>query len=366
MKIIGVIAIALLSVTLITNCKKEVSNPSSSPSGFNYKVKSNIDYSKISVKQSSSRTSSIGGILHFADMATFLAVEADLEQQVEELDDAFVDVYNYLNDEDINLMQEDLNFDEFQPLYDFEENFPNFNSIRAKIAEETMIYDEIEDQDPNSDPEDSFIIFSDVTRTLINESGDIAIGNKIYRINNDGSHWEINSLDVTLLETLPDHTTVQGEQYTTGIKILIRKSSSNTDCKKNKWNGELWKYNTSGNKKHKWKIGVFNYPFHGGSRMKIINKKKKKKRRKTVWRRYRTETTLSMCGNGCNNKNNGAIVQGAECSPTGTLYWPAGSPSYKKKRSVDRKLQEFNWTKTNFITGTFIGAGGVNTRVLTF
>jgi hypothetical protein len=363
--VLSSLCIAALSMTFLGSCKKDEFAPQKGINTFEYKVKSNIDYSKIKVKTSTNRSSLVGGVLHFPDLETYFAVEAELERQVEELDDAFVETYNYMNDDEISDLQDSIGFDEFQPLYDFEENFPTFKSIRSKIAEETLVFDEIEDQDLNADPEDSFIIFSDVTRTLINETGDIAIGNKIYRINDDGSHWEINSLDVTLLETLPDHSTVQGEQYTTGILELIRFSPADTDCKKNKSNKD-WKENVSVDKKHKWKIGVFNYPFYGGSRMKIINKKKKKKRRRTVWRRYRTETTLKMCGNGCNNKNNGSILLGAECTLTETIIWPTGSPKHKRKRSVDRKLQEFNWTKTNFLIGTFIGAGGENSKVLTF
>ena len=137
----------ILGVT-IWSCKKEQTTTATQT----------IPTNQITVLNSNNRSN--GMVLSFPDMNTFKETVEDLENQVEYLDNNFINTYSHLSEDEINVIEEEIGFNENQPLIDFE-NQHGFSSLRAKIDEESEIYNQIEyPSEDIIDPDDDVILMT--------------------------------------------------------------------------------------------------------------------------------------------------------------------------------------------------------------
>lgn len=118
------------------------------------------------------------------DMLTFQSVEHFIEsqnyldEQTEIWDDAFVQTYEYLDDDALNDMEVQTGHDDEQPLTDFE-NSLDFNSLRKKIIADEIPFLDNFDLDIEADPDNHHIV-DDVIRAMVNENAEVKIGESIF------------------------------------------------------------------------------------------------------------------------------------------------------------------------------------------
>lgn len=120
-----------------------------------------------------------GEMFVFDSWEEFSAVEAYLADLVDEHNETFGEVHNDLSDEAYNTLVDELGFDEFQPLTDFEEQF-GIQSKRQQINEQVNGWLAIsgEELDMATYP-DHFPILSQEARSLINQNSAVKIADVI-------------------------------------------------------------------------------------------------------------------------------------------------------------------------------------------
>ena len=87
----------------------------------------------VNPSQAKSGTNLVNGMLEFPDVTTFLATMDNLELQAELYDDDFMKQWGYLNEDDIDDKEDELNYDPETPFTEFENQFSGFRSLRRKI-----------------------------------------------------------------------------------------------------------------------------------------------------------------------------------------------------------------------------------------
>ena len=304
-KIVKIIIISFL----IISCSHEEE--------YNQENSSLFGFKKITYTNANSRN--ITQILEFDNMDIYQQTLASLEQAVEDWDDAFVNQYDYLNDEDLNDLEEELKFDDEKPLTDFE-NQNDFYSLRNKF-----IYDEDNWLNNNilnlkNSPLDYEIYDLDETEmTLVNVFGEVKIGKAIYkklnqiqieginkflvtpidggfiRINNgnfdnlndfnNGNYSLINQDNFEIISDYPIPCFIVPCDGNNGNDNTGNNSSIST-CKKNK---KKTKYFSTGNNKKVWaKVKM------SGRRAKAKLRSYKKRRRR--WKKWRTYMNVKIQG----------------------------------------------------------------------
>lgn len=122
-------------------------------------------------------------MLVFSDDEHYINVMETLETMVEDHDDIFLGQYDYLNDDDLEQVEEQLGHSELQPLIEFE-NQLNFCSLRAMLhnLEEIWL-----NQQPNgsqliNSPEETYLDIDDEFESaLLNEQAEVIIGRNLYK-----------------------------------------------------------------------------------------------------------------------------------------------------------------------------------------
>jgi hypothetical protein len=123
-----------------------------------------------------SQVRNLNGVLVFSDKQHFEDVLECLELSVDKYNDIFEAEYQDLTDEEIDIKEEEIGFNEDQPLIDFEKRF-DFISLRKELDDEINIWLDNEELDEANDPDDHFIIDEDL-RTLLSPNSLVIIGNE--------------------------------------------------------------------------------------------------------------------------------------------------------------------------------------------
>ncbi len=134
------------------------------------------------------------GMLVFTDANHFKTTLECLEQQVEDHNQAFENQYGYLSDDDISNILESTNFNEFQPLVDFESTLVDYKSLRNKVEGLVAKWLNKPDLDMNTYPRNVPVIGQGM-RTLVNESYQVKVGNDIldFSTNNGGNNASLTA-----------------------------------------------------------------------------------------------------------------------------------------------------------------------------
>jgi len=188
------LAFLLALVVALNSCKKEVAenigqaDSSVTTGDFGSRLnKSTIDSRSESQSCDDllSEVELVDGMLRFNDFEHFQSVQQCLEDALEAHNQAFEDQYGYLPDNELNDLIEEIGFDEFQPLSQFEQS-KSFYSLRNMINAQVVEWLNHPELDFDNDPNDQANV-SAVVQSLLNTQGKIMIDGKVYDINDESN-----------------------------------------------------------------------------------------------------------------------------------------------------------------------------------
>ncbi|CAM1357741.1 hypothetical protein [Tenacibaculum xiamenense] len=303
-------------------------------------------------------------ILEFKDFDEYDATIEMLYDKIESHDDAFLKEYGHLEEDELDDMEDKLNYDDFQPVIEFEKErgFKSLRSIIAEKEEEWLAQQgDVEVLDEKTDPDNHFIV-DDVERALLNEFAEVKIGkfyHKFYdwgvvKTENYNSLTRarffiasINSVPVlidlgfVIVSTYPTNT--GGGTTTTGCKKTLTRENSYV-------NGH------NGRRRIKVKHKVRLNQFAGAPKIVTIIKGYKKRRRK--WRKRRTPIGILFNGNCLENCEDELYVskyksvrrrRSRRAKITGGDWWNTGAGTLKFgiiNQGIQVKATQYSWSIT--------------------
>lgn len=126
-------------------------------------------------------------MLEFATFEEYEQVLFYLEENVEIHEDAFIEQYDDLDEEELNEMEEKIGFNEDLPLELFE-NEHHFQSLRKVTSDAENVWLDNSDQPEFSweDDPDNFTFISGIEQTLYNPWNEVMINDTIYKYTENG------------------------------------------------------------------------------------------------------------------------------------------------------------------------------------
>jgi len=280
-------------------------------SGFEYDMKSKIDYSKIKKHGISEYRggSGCGEILAFDDMETVEHTLKELEKQLDKYDEAFVAHNSGLDEEELYQIEQEIGYDENKPLTDFNNNLRFSSSNTAYLKAEALYLDQ-KTQNEEDDPDDHFI-GEDVERTILNACNEVMIDDTIYKLTKDG-YFEIDDGDFRMLAKLDDVDELDNDdlpdnvRYIQGDNAKLDDIESLPDGGNSKsmtsnsfwswWRCRTWRLRsgrvTRGSRRIKWSLSHWTYPWGRYVTASTRNYKKWW----LGWRKYRTWCAAKVYG----------------------------------------------------------------------
>lgn len=260
-------------------------------------------------------------MLKFPSTEAYDFTITNLEQQMETLDDAFLNQYGYLNDNLLNDKEDEVGFVYQQPLIDFENSLNFTNSMRQVfvVAEENWL--DNDSLDPSTDPSNIYT-FGNAEMAMLNEGGEVKIGTSLLKLTKDG-FVEFTDGDVNKLVRFNNgDMSVLNEP---NVVTNIDEASRSADCKS--WKGEEnWDEYVRNKKKVKMHEHFHAYPWKGTSEAQITSYKKKGHR----WKRYRINLGVA---------NESAFYDNNDCD--NLLY--QGWRGWKRKRRKSLSRHNASW-----------------------
>ena len=126
-----------------------------------------------------------GNMLVFQNGSQFKRVMECLVQKVDDHGDAFDTQTDGMTDEDAEVYAQSVNFDEDQPLINFE-NHLGFYSLRTKIEADLVQWLNHPVLDETTDP-DNHVVIDDVLRALLNPAGEVKVDGTVYNFTTLGN-----------------------------------------------------------------------------------------------------------------------------------------------------------------------------------
>lgn len=287
-------------------------------------------------------------ILSFTTMEEFKNKLDELTKAIEDYDDDFLALHSNLTEDELYDLEEEIGYNEFQPLIDFETE-KGFFSLRKKLADDLYVFENAEDNSGIIDPFYD-IIYDEALQTLLNEKREVIVEGKTYKFNTDGSYWIIDKVDIELLKNLEHinhldfepmaHVVLKTDSITTDSSSTV--AVNHCSCGRNKEKNKK----TAGNERIKWKMKLYKGPFSGGLKMKVKGFQKKKNK----WKAKRSFCQLAFGGNFCNDECEELAGNG--------LVNRSSKKSFKWKTSGSTKA------KDNQINVTFTAVGISHTESL--
>lgn len=267
-------------------------------------------------------------LLGFKDEEHYENVYLLLEELVDKHNDAFLEKYGHLNDDDLNEMEEAIGFDEFKPLRELEEKIGFLNSMRITyaIAEEEWLNNEF--LDPETDPSNQYG-FCELEMVLLNDLGEVKIGESLYKFSNDG-YVKFTDGDLSKLArySSDDMEVLNESNVVSYLYYDCFKSSSDDD----EPNCKGWRSYTDSDeydiKKKKVKFRVY---FRAMTTRVVAKSKIWSYKRKSngKWRRHRMSLGVA----------NQCYIYDNDCE---SLKWQAWS-GWKEKRRTSLTKRNINW-----------------------
>lgn len=222
------------------------------------------------VKLSTSKT-----MLEFSNPQEYDETIELLVQKMDKWNDEFVDKYSSLSDEELNQKEEELGFNDQQPLIDFE-NSKGFSSMRQAFFLEEEEWLNHEELDPTTDPSNKYT-FSEEEMALLNKNGEVKIGKSILKLTENG-YIEFTDGDLEKLKRYNsgDMSVLSDPSVSTNIDM-----ARSSTCKAWKKRQDTDKY--ASNKKVTRHVHFHAYPWKGTSDSRLVSYKKRRRH----WRRFR-------------------------------------------------------------------------------
>jgi len=259
-------------------------------------------------------------ILKFNSLADANAVLNQLEADYDNYNDDYDSQYPNLTEEQLDDMDEQNGFDEFQNFKDFENIFGGFCSKRANIEATEIAW--LANNFTGTDPDDIDLTFDDAENTIFNSSYSFKIGNDLYQLTSSGMYKNGvlqdeggNARIFKKVTEIMDHGELSNSwgKYSgpmpliNSIGFLNNKYQSEsefplfmTDCKSNKRSKEKEEYD-NGKQRIKIKVAINSIVVRNGVHGKVVHYKSKNGN----WKRSRTDMAV-LCGgtyytNQCND-----------------------------------------------------------------
>lgn len=234
-------------------------------------------------------------ILEFKDFDEYDATVETLYDRIETYDDTFLKEYGHLEEDELDDVEDKLNYDDFQPVIEYENEFKSLRAIISAKEEEWLIQQGDTDVlNEKADPDNHFIV-DDVERALLNEFAEVKIGNFYHRFFDWG---------VVKTENYDSLKRIRTQQITSSsvpmlinlgfIVVTVYPPIPTTDCKKTltRENSYVNAYNSKRRIKVKHKVRL--NQFAGAPKIVTIIKGYKKKRGR--WKKRRTPIGIGFSG----------------------------------------------------------------------
>lgn len=259
---------------------------------------------QISLLEYSNSTARGGGnssMLVFNDIYAFRNTIAQLEQQVETNDDAFITRNSNLNADQLTEKERAIGFDMYKPLKDFVALYGFNNSMlkNYQIVESNWLNKPslIESNDPDKE----FYDLDEEEMAVLNNVGAVKIGNSIFKVF-DGGVAEITDGDINTLNLIANYRCVELEQLRLDNLVVsgscggTSTGGGNTTPTSSCFYDGVTRSNwdTASKRKMKGVVKVVNSPDLWG--VKIKSKTKFYKKVWSVWIRKRSNLTAALKG----------------------------------------------------------------------
>lgn len=260
--------------------------------------------------------SSSGTMMSFSTIQEYENTIQYLMDAVEAHQDAFYLQYGDLSDDEMDAIAQNIGYDDYQPLIDFEEQHGFTNSMRKNMKALEEIWLANEELDPETDP-DNDNVFDIFDQTLYNEVGELMLAGKVLSYDKPNFDYEILSDYENSLVKINN-----GEDVSNDPNIdLFEKSSSSCIF----WKEQHDWHQFSNNRKVKRKVKVRRY--WGGTQIittaKIVSHRKKR----FGWARS---------GSMPIGVKNETKLHNAQCNPTSVNPSPLYNSPKKRKEAIAR------------------------------
>lgn len=239
----------------------------------------------------------VNGMMSFASNADVESTIDYLEYKYDQYDDAFLSQYPGLTDDQYDVLEESINYNDDLPYISFESQY-GILSKRAQItANEDSWLESTNGDSVDLDPDNSFVP-DDELRTIVNIYGELKIGTKLYHFNDDGTYYEVSAQYLTEFmalrtlkknQPLPDHVVVRS----------LVNSENAESCKAGK---RSVGYQKNGGWRYKHVTSIWNFPWGG----RLIGKTKSYKKKNGHWRKRRATIGVQVMGDVVNHVCDGA------------------------------------------------------------
>jgi hypothetical protein len=329
-------------VLIFQGCKKEQLEQSAN---FNAQNKSSLrtgtDFTEVRFENE---------VLCFPNNDYVVRVLNNLDADIEKWNTDFFNNYRHLPEDSLNLIAEQQNFNDEQPLLDFEEYF-RIKSLRQIISEKEQLWLLTDGEKIENDPDNHFITDNTV-RTILNEYAEVKIGNSYFKFVEHG-YYEVTDGNFETLKLLRD-TNVNN--LTNLVNVVFHKSLSGEGCNSNKRKED---YKTVGSKRIKWVVSHWTYPWGRYAIAKTDNYEK----RNNKWKKYSTYTEARVYGYISDVNQDGT----ADCTKQLQFNTSSGPAETGTVKELKQKITVSTKTKSGWINGYHYGAGGIShTSTLTW
>lgn len=237
-----------------------------------------------------------GDKLQFLDFDHFRGVLECLEYQVDLHNDEFEAQHTALSDDEIDSVADSLNFDDWQPLVDFEQRF-SFGSRRKFIEDKILLWLDNPVLDTLNDP-DELDGLSEELRTLLNVNGEVVIGKET-------------------------------------INYLVEESTERATCFIYKRKADYFDNPWDNKHRIKLKAVAHSYPWKMKIKSKVVNYKKKNNGN---WKRSRTRLYIAVSAlvrdTDCNFPLRAGLTNGPKrrksLKAKQVVWWPPAWPRFKR------------------------------------
>ena len=304
--VLGASFLALIGAAMtFTSCEKEAVLPQNESSGI----------SLVTLRSANNQSITM---LEFESTEEYDNTIEMLEQKVERLEDAFVEKYKDLNDEDLNAMEERIGYNDRQALIDFvkSKHFTNSMLFAFLEAEQKWLNNEVLDE--KTAPSNVYVV-EEAEMALLNEKGEVKIAGEIIKITPNGVVvFSDASVDNVVAYNEGKLDLLTTENVRADFTSIQEKSGS--DC--HWWKGKTHPKEYDGyRKKVRIHRHFHKYPWKATSVTRIGSYKK----RGSKWKRYRTKIGVD---------NQSYFYHKENCSTrTFTSYDPLCIKRRKAKRS---------------------------------
>lgn len=317
---------------------------------FEYDVKSQIHYSAITVRDKGFiGENGSTQILVFIDMKLVRQTIDDLYRQVAEWNRAWAYKYKDLDEDARNKLEIKLEFDEQQPLVDFNNHY-GFYSLYQKIAKDELVWLNNEELDLNKDPDDHFI-FQYSTRAILNTDCEVQVGDTLYKLTEYG-YFEIGNNNLSSLKAINQNP--NNYQSIPDVIFVGDESGKAAGCESNKRNSD---YKPSGSYRIKWVVSHWTHPWGRRCAAKTDNYKKS-----GTWKKYSTYCTVMVYGYISDVDASGGANCDKQLNFNPNSYYAAATAKH-----VEHFIPVQTKTKSGWVQSRFYGAGGItHTKTLTW